>query len=367
MMARSRILGVPMMVAALAAAGCSDSTAPLADFDPARAQADVAAMTTLMQGDQLAAFTAMSGYFDLSGAPLAAVSSARQLLSSSSPASPETSRRVAVAAVEGFSLRTAAGSTPSLATLPPEVFGTTFTFDPGSNTYVPSDRTGAPANGVRFIIYAVDPITNVPIVGTEVGHADLIDTSAGSELGAGLRLIVVGGSTTYLDYAFLASGTTNSTILQVDGFVSDGSTMLNFGIDATVAIVEEELSVDLDFSFAIPSRQFSVTASLDGLVGSSASLGEITLTIVSAGAHVRFEIAEDESTLNATVYVNNRIFATVTGDPADPTVLGAGGNELTAEEIAALSNLLRVAEASFEFFSFLMAPVYSATGGINVP
>jgi hypothetical protein len=367
MMVRSRILGVPMMVAALAVAGCSDSTAPLADFDPVRAQADVAALTTLMRGNELEAFTTMSAYFDLSGAPLAAMSAARQMLSSGVPSSPETSRRMAVAVAEGLALRTSSGNGPSLETLPPELLGTTFTFDSVSNTYVPSDRTGAPANGVRFIVYAVDPITSTPIVGTEVGHADLIDTSAGSQLTAGLRLIVVGGGTTYLDYAFSASGGTNSVNLEVDGFVTDGSTQLNFGIDANVAVIEEELSIDMDFSFSIPSRQFSVTASLDGLAGSSGSLGEITLTIMSAGAKVRFEIAEDDSTVNATVYVNNQIFATVTGDPSDPTVLGAGGNELTSEEVAALANLLAVAEASFEFFSSLMSPVNNATGGVNVP
>ena len=366
-MVRSRILGVPAMVAALAVAGCSDSTAPLADFDPVRAQADAAALTSLMQGNELEAFTTMSAYFDLSGAPLASISTARQILVSDAPTSPETSRRLAVAVAEGLALQTVSTEGPSLETLPPEVLGTTFIFDPGSNTYVPSDRTGAPANGVRFIVYAIDPITGAPIVGTEVGHADLIDTSAGNQLTAGLRLIVVGGGTTYLDYAFSASGGPNSVNLQVDGFVSDGLTRLNFGIDASVAMVEEELSIDMDFSFSIPSRQFSVTASLDGQSGSSGSLGEITLTIMSAGAKVRFDITEDVSTVNATVYVNNRIFATVTGDPSNPTVLGAGGNELTTEEAAALANLLQVAEGAFEFFSSVMAPVSNATGGLNVP
>ncbi len=64
---------------------------------------------------------------------------------------------------------------------------------------MPTDRTGAPANGVRFLIYAVNPITFVPVEPLqEVGYVQLTDLSGSSTQAA--RVIVVSGETTYLDY-----------------------------------------------------------------------------------------------------------------------------------------------------------------------
>lgn len=366
MIGRKPTFGVAL-AAALLLTACSDGTGPGGEpFDPARAEADVAVLTTLMGNQQLASFSAMSAYFDLSGAPSGMISSARAMLSSGS-VTPETARGMALAAAEGLALRTTAGSTPSLEVLPPSVFGTTFVFDAETQTYVESDRTGAPANGVRFIVYAVDPISGQPIVGSEVGHADLIDTSVGSQSSAGLRLLLVSGTTTHLDYSFFAAPTQNGADLGVNGYVTDGTTRLNFDVDVAVSLGEEELAIDVDFAFTVPTRQFSVSGSLDGSAGESGSLGQVTLRIVSGGSNVRFEISEDASTINATVYVNNKIFATVTGDPESPQVLGAGGAELTAQEAQALGELLSLAGHIFEFFGSLLDPIDDLTGGAVVP
>jgi hypothetical protein len=109
---------------------CSDSTGPKGEpFDPARAEADLAVLGTLMGNQQLAAFTAMSAYFDLSGASSAAISSARALVSSGTT-SPATVRRMTMSAAEGLALRTSAGGAPSFEVLPTSVLGTTFVFDP---------------------------------------------------------------------------------------------------------------------------------------------------------------------------------------------------------------------------------------------
>jgi hypothetical protein len=368
MHARFRAVGASCIAAALLLSGCSDSTGPAgAPFDPAHAEADVAAFSGLLDNQQLAAFSAMSAYFTLSGAPLATISSARAMISSGS-APRVAARQTTLAATEGLALKAGASAAPSFAVLPTDVFGTTFVFDESTESYVESDRSGAPANGVRFILYAIDPVTGIPVVGTEVGYADLIDTSVGSQTAAGLRLLVVSGATTYLDYAFSATGTQNSVLLGVEGYLTDGTTQLNFGIDATVAFTQQqELDIDVAFGFTVPSRQFSVTGSVNGTVGESEGVGHVTLTIVSGGTNVRFVVDEDASTLSATVFVNNKIFATVTGDPENPSVLGAGGEELTDEEIAALAELLVVADAAFEFFGTLLEPINNLTGGGVLP
>ena len=48
-------------------------------------------------------------------------------------------------------------------------------------------------------------------------------------------------------------------------------------------------------------------------------------------------------------------------------MLGAGGEELNDEEIAALAELLVVADAAFEFFGTLLEPVNNLTGGAVLP
>jgi hypothetical protein len=349
--------------------GCSDGTGPGEPFDPARAEADLVVLGTLFESDQLAAFTELSAYFDLGGgAPLATVSSARAL-ATGGDASPATARRMAMQAADALSLSTTSGSGPSLQSLPAEVLGTTFVFDTIADTYVESDRPGAPASGVRFIVYAIDPISGSPLLNQEVGYADLIDLSPSSQLSAGMRLLLVSGGTTYLDYSFTATPTQSSLELAVQGFLTDGTTRLNFSVNTGVVFDEDQFSIQVDFSFAVPSRQFSTSGSLDATSTDSSSVVETDLTIISGGTKVRFDIAEDESseTINATVYVNNAIFATITGDTNDPVVAGAGGLELTQEEAIALVGMIEVAYACMDFFFDVMEPAGNAMGGGLLP
>ena len=51
----------------------------------------------------------------------------------------------------------------SVAGIPSAVLGTTFVWDLDSGTYVASDLSGAPAQGVRFILYAINPVTGLPV------------------------------------------------------------------------------------------------------------------------------------------------------------------------------------------------------------
>ena len=364
----SRRIGTAVVAAALLFTGCSDGTGPGEPFDPARAESDLTVLGTLFESDALAAFNDLSVYFNIDGgAPLAAISSARAMTTAGNT-SPATARRIAMAASEALSLSTYGSGGPSLQSLPPEVLGTTFVFDTLTDTYVESDRTGAPASGVRFIVYAIDPFDG-PIVDQEVGYADLIDTSPGSQLSVGMRLLLVSGATTYLDYAFTATPTQSSILIGVDGYLSDGTTKLNFSVDTDLSFTEEELGIDVDFSFGIPSRQFSTAGSFEVTSSETASLLEIDLTIMSGGTKIRYDVVEDANseTINGTVYVNNAIFATISGDAADPVVAGAGGAELTAEETVALVEMLELAEACLEFFFDLLQPAANATGGAFLP
>src|SRR6266487_671399 len=52
--------------------------------------------------------------------------------------------------------------------------GTTFVWDPATNSYVASSDSGAPANGERFMLYALSQRTGLPSVPlTSIGYVDL--------------------------------------------------------------------------------------------------------------------------------------------------------------------------------------------------
>lgn len=72
--------------------------------------------------------------------------------------------------VSGLSGRGAALQTPCF---PASALGTTFDYDFTQGTYVATGATGAPAGGVRFVLYPLDSSGN-PQQGSPLGHVDLI-------------------------------------------------------------------------------------------------------------------------------------------------------------------------------------------------
>src|SRR5439155_449092 len=88
----------------------------------------------------------------------------------------------------------------------------------------PAVLPGAPSNGVRFILYALD-LGGQPIATQPIGYADLMDESSGNA--QTLHILVVGTTTdpavTYLDYTVSAIVGATSASGAVVGFISDGT------------------------------------------------------------------------------------------------------------------------------------------------
>ena len=109
-----------------------------------------------------------------------------------------------------------------LSVIPQVALGRTFEFDTIADRYAAGQRTGAPANGVRFVLYAVDPVTEAlvfPLV--ETGYADLT------------RVV------------------TNPTIL-VAGFARNGIDSLTFTLASTISLANSTIA--LDWRTALPTR-----------------------------------------------------------------------------------------------------------------
>src|SRR5437867_6126350 len=111
------------------------------------------------------------------------------------------------------------------ALFPVGVAGKTYEWDFGTLAYADKGRTGAPSTGVRFILYAIDPLTGYPANPlVEVGYLDLIDeTGSGSPK---LHVIVagVGGTPVYVNYTVtISSQSFTSAKITTAGYITNGA------------------------------------------------------------------------------------------------------------------------------------------------
>jgi hypothetical protein len=344
------------------AAGCgtNDATSPDAGtrFDAQRLTADVGATERAMRPPIWTSFATLGEQFDLGPMATAAVAGSRELLHAPGGLTAARSKQIALATAERVMTTVTTDLTPASPAIRQDALGRTYVYDATLRRYVLApERTGAPAGGVRFILYAVNPVTHEPIVATEIGHADLIDEGRTHPTGIGLRLIVVSEGTTYLDYRVGIDGSPNSGTLAVTGFLTDGTTQLDFDIDVHGTAGPSGATMNVTFAFGVPARSFSVAGSVEGSQSSSGDLGRVNLVVRSGSAKIELAVTGDDRTVNATVLVNDRIFATITGDSHDPVVRGAGGHELTQDEVRALQGIFGLVGGVFELTGNLLKPV----------
>lgn len=340
----------------VALTGCGDS-GPDVPFNPAGTSADMEAMNTSFASPVFGSFATFSLQFDaaLGTAPL--ISASAQAL--------DFRRATTVAGLRAAARRNAqrvAGLAPKLrnqsfsassAAIPAEVAGKTFEYVDGS--YVPGDRLGAPTNGVRFLIYAVNPVTWEPVLPLqEVGYVELTDLSGSSTQAA--RVVVVSGETTYLDYTVSSSAGATSGLITVAGFVTDGTIRANLNLRATVT---QAAGLTLAYTVDVPQRDLSIDLSMTmtGLDPQSGTMG-INLSVSGPNGRISMfgELTEAGGTL--TVRVNGATFAAITSNgTAEPVITGPSGQPLSDDEAAALQRVFEVTGEAFTSFDVMIAPV----------
>lgn len=335
-----------------AAAACADSTGPLA-LDADTLEADLAGANGAVSAPAVVSFTAAGDAIDgvLSG--MGGGASVTDL-----PATLLVNPKAVMDQVElRRSLRAETGQP---AAIPAAALGGTFEYDLELGRYVKGTRTGAPANGVRFILYAVDPATHEivqPLV--ETGHVDLTRTVTNQTAIA--RVEVYGGGANLvkvLDYSATVSGSVVSPQLLVAGFAKNGTDSLTFSLTSQLTLATQTIAID--WRTALPSRglasrvQQTITGganpnvTIDGLLTSSSGRVGITGTIEQATG----------GTL--TVRVNGGTFATISVDSAEdetPTILNRDGEPLTEREAHLLRQILEWFEHAFDTYEDLLRPV----------
>ncbi len=340
-----------LILAAALLTGCAESriVAPAGEsFDVAAAGRVNATMNTLVFGSGMAGVAALSGrmpaelgasnsvsvapVFDGSGIPALALRLLRSLPASGGPLAVQVIR--------------------------PAVLGRTYVYDPAARRYVPApSRLGAPANGVRFILYAVDPGSHEPRGDQETGYADLTDQGTASGFGVGLHFRAVASGKTFLDYGFTLAPTLTGGLLQLSGFLSDDLNRLDFTIGAAGQAIGASQTARVTFELAVPSQQFFATGSIDAASNGTVGTARVELAVTIGSDLISFTGESSASTVNARLSVNSRLFASITGDPQNPTVRGDGGRELSPAEVKVLGGLVGVVYGVIEMFEHLLEPV----------
>jgi hypothetical protein len=249
--------------------------------------------------------------------------------------------------------RTAHGFSASSATIPTEYLGKTFVYSGGS--YTVSALTGAPATGVRFLLYAVDPITLLPAEPlNQTGYVDLMDMSSGTTSSA--RVIVVSGGITYVDYRVNVSPTLTGVRVVVLGFISDGINEAMFNLRS---VLTSASGLTLTYSIDVPERDLSVDLTL-GATGTTPENSNISVTMDLRGQNgwVRLTGAFTATGGTLNVAINGTPFATITSTAGAETVItGVSGQPLTPEELETLQLIFEFTGGAFIAFDQLLAPV----------
>jgi len=340
---------VPVLVAA-----CGGGTAPATPptlIDPARTAAQLGAVSAPAATRLFLSFALLAPYF------FRADSTA--LFPAASLALPPLGRwslpgRVPLPAPRSQGL--------TAALFPPGTLGKTFVWDTTAHGYVASSDPGAPANGVRFVVYAVGgPLLVQPSLPlSPLGYVDLTDRSAGSQAVVGIALVGTEGGAapvTYADYTLGGPGGSVAATVSLAGFLTDGLTRLDLtsALTSTLGALTTHTTADV----AAQDVRLVETASLAGATAAELTLD---LSVTSGGETLRAtgRFVGDTAVQTAggefAITVNDRPFATVTLGPHGYSYTAAPGVTLAAADEQALDTLIATSFGLFGLVLVLTIP-----------
>jgi hypothetical protein len=334
---------------AVTVTGCETATGPdEGAFDARAALADYHALDAILASAGWRGFLAMGGAVSIpSVAPGAefAVAGA-QSLRVFRGAGDARSFAVRLAGA-GASLH--AASTPVIS---PLHRGRTLVYDAVLGRYVVDpDRTGAPATGVRLIVY--QSVAGKPDPAHEIGYADLIDEGDASAEDIALRLVVVSGERTVLDYRTTLDESGGHGRITVDGFLRDEDDQLDFAIDVSGS----EGALDVAFRMAVESRSFEIEGAVAGAQQGEGETGDIDVSVAHGGESFRVDLTGTPTSIGGTVYLNGNPFVEVSGHPDAPVFARPGGGALTQLERLVLYRVVDIVEDVFDLFDNLLDPI----------
>jgi hypothetical protein len=349
----ARLRATLCAIAALAAAGCAAGDAGGAPFDASGTLDDLAAVTAPFDAPAIASFTAVSNQIDAVLAAPVVAPAVRLLAAHDDAAFGARSREFVLRAAAFAHAEPGAPRLTAVASLPAGRMGGTWAWEPARSRYVRTALDGAPGDGVRFLLYAVDGATGLPRTPLRpVGYADVRDAGRGAEMATRVR--VVSGDDAVLDYTIASVESSAGVTVTVRGTAgSELAFVLGSTFDAQLA------GGRLDFRLDVPSRGVS----LDWAVGLRDLTGErpVDLDILMSGPHGNMVIAGATTPAGAgtfSVLANGVAFASISRAPGQgPSLARTDGTPLASAEQGALLGILAMSNEGGTLFNRLLDPV----------
>jgi hypothetical protein len=327
-------------------------------FNPAGTSADLDAVGSTFSSPTFSSFAALSPKFDaaLAGAPIISTSAAAMDIRGTGgaagmrAAAVQSARRLA--AILGQP--TKQGLSASMMAIPASVAGKTLEYDLATGTYVVSSRPLLASNTVRFILYAVDPVTLLPVNPlVETGYVDLIDRTVGTTKSA--EVIVVSGTTTYLDYTITATSTTSSGRVTVIGYVTDGTVQANVVLRSVLTFTG---GLTLSYSLKVPQRDVSIDLTLTA-TDITQQTGIITVNLAITGPNGTVSMTGQFTSTTGLLHVriNGVAFATITTNGTTTTITRDDGQPLSTDEMGSMNRVFELQAGAFASFDQMLAPV----------
>ena len=243
-------------------AACEDASPPQFS-DPAALAAELQQVNQTFDTPALGSFSVMSE--EMTPAAPAGVGA---LLRAASPerflAANQPHNRT-IAAAEGLRAMARSFNGPARGPIiPAEYYGLSFEWDVLSTSYVQSEVSDGPANGVRFYLYAIDPLDGLPAEPLNiVGYVDLADESDETTLVLHAVVRNAAETATFLDYSVSVTPGASSFDANAVGYVSNGAAgavlrRLDFDVSFSATTTETVADVSADATLELANSSVSL-------------------------------------------------------------------------------------------------------------
>jgi hypothetical protein len=205
---------------------------------------------------------------------------------------------------------------------------------------------------------------------TPIGCADLTDESTSTAaLQLHLKAYNTGNACTaptlntpLIDYTasasitYLTPPTVNDAQVHVSGFVSDGTTEVDFNLTQIFSITT---GLSVDYNLSVPSADVSVEFQASY---TTAGQAQVTLTVKNAGNTTVVTASGTLAGITGHINYNGNLVVNIAGSPTSPTFTSASGDTLTDAQVAALRGLFYFADALLNRADVMLAPAHALLG-----
>lgn len=246
--------------------------------------------------------------------------------------------------------------------IPDAMMGVTFVRDPETMSYVASEQSGAPANGARFVYYALDPFTYEPVQPlVPLGYVQLVDVSTQTAARLEVEVVQSSGNRVLADWFVegAVTGNTQTTTITMtsDGFVSNGTRQVDFEVELTLSGNESTETVDEALDVLLESGDDAIRLDVEQHTAAGDTDVDGRFVVERGSNQAVFEFTgagsvEEVGTVEGGLSFNGADVVVFAGPADNPEFTRPDGSALTAREVDALGRMWLAFVGTYAFVVF---------------